>query len=79
MRRSPKLLLLARARAEGLRGSIAGARHSMGGHTIYPGGIVVDMRPWKEMDLDEGQDVLTVGAGALWADVVPHTEIPLPR
>ena len=30
--------LLARARAEGRRVSIAGARHSMGGHSIYPGG-----------------------------------------
>ena len=66
--------LLERARAEGLRVSIAGARHSMGGHTFYPGGIVVDMLPWNRMELDASGDVLTVGAGALWSDVLPFLD-----
>ncbi|MFP6763006.1 MAG: hypothetical protein VB858_05295, partial [Planctomycetaceae bacterium] len=44
--------LLARARAQKLRVSIAGARHSMGGHTIFPGGIAVNMLPFKGMVLD---------------------------
>ena len=66
--------LLARARDEGLRVSIAGARHSMGGHTIYPGGIVIDMLPWKRMELDERREILTVQAGALWKDVVEYLD-----
>jgi hypothetical protein len=37
--------LLAWASAEGMCVSIAGARHSMGGHTIYPGGLVFNMLP----------------------------------
>src|SRR5438128_2185645 len=45
--------LLQRARTNHLKVSIAGARHSMGGHTIYPGGIVVDMLPFHRMELDE--------------------------
>ena len=66
--------LLARARSEKLRVSIAGARHTLGGHTIYPGGIVVDMSQWNHMDLDADRDILTVGAGALWTDVIPYLD-----
>jgi FAD/FMN-containing dehydrogenase len=66
--------LLARARADGLRVSIAGARHSMGGHTIYPGGVVVDMSGWNSMRLDEARGILEVGAGALWSDVIPYLD-----
>ena len=58
--------LLRRARQEDLRVSIAGARHSMGGHTLYPGGISIDMLPFDEMQLDGQKDVLHVQAGALW-------------
>ena len=67
-------LLLARARAEGRRVSIGGARHSMGGHTIYPGGIVVDMLPWNHLELDESRNILKVQAGALWKDVIEYLD-----
>ncbi len=66
--------LLRRARAQALRVSIAGARHSMGGHTIYPGGIVLNMLPFKRMELAVEKKVLHVGAGARWADVVPYLD-----
>ena len=66
--------LLARARAEGLQVSIAGARHSMGGHTMYPGGIVVDMLPWRKMEWDEGKGVLWVQAGAMWSEVIAYLD-----
>lgn len=66
--------LLDRARAEGRRVSVAGARHSMGGHTIYPGGIVVDMLPWNRMELDESRDILKVEAGAIWKDVIEYLD-----
>lgn len=62
--------LLRRAKRDGLRVSIAGARHTMGGHTIYPGGIVVNMRPFSRMRYDAARGVLVVGAGALWSDVI---------
>jgi FAD/FMN-containing dehydrogenase len=66
--------LLARAKAEGRRVSISGARHSMGGHTIYPGGININMLPLATMHLDQERDVLTVGAGALWKDIIPFLD-----
>ncbi|MSR60256.1 MAG: FAD-binding oxidoreductase [Planctomycetaceae bacterium] len=66
--------LLQQARAEGLRVSIAGTRHSMGGHTIYPGGLVIDMLPFNRMELDETQNVLHVQAGARWKDIIPYLD-----
>ncbi|MGH7978508.1 MAG: FAD-binding oxidoreductase, partial [Limisphaerales bacterium] len=62
--------LLAYARANHLKISIAGAQHSMGGHTIYPNGIVIDMLPFNRMTLDETRDILRVQAGARWRDVI---------
>ena len=66
--------LLSRARRDGLRVSIAGARHSMGGHTIYPGGISVNMLPHNQMTLEEEREILHVGAGALWSDIIPFLD-----
>ena len=66
--------LLRRATADDLRVSVAGARHSMGGHTIYPGGITIDMTPWNEMELDAERSILKVQAGALWQDILPYLD-----
>ena len=66
--------LLKQAGGAGLHVSIAGARHSMGGQTIAPGGIRVNMLPLKSMALDESTDLLHVDAGALWADVIPYLD-----
>jgi len=66
--------LIKRAGNAGMHLSIAGARHSMGGQTIAPGGIRVNMLPLKSMELDENSDVFHVDAGALWADVIPYLD-----
>src|ERR1700676_5525697 len=66
--------LLNRAQASHLHVSIAGARHSMGGQTIYPGGIAVNMLPFKGMNLDEQKNLLHVQAGAKWAAVIPYLD-----
>jgi FAD/FMN-containing dehydrogenase len=66
--------LLEEARSNRLHVSIAGARHSMGGQTIAPGGIRVNMLPLKSMSLNEQTDLLHVDAGALWADVIPYLD-----
>src|SRR6266404_1728594 len=64
--------LLRKAQAAGLPVSIAGARHSMGGHTIYPGGITINMLPFNGMELDER--ILHVQAGARWSEVIPYLD-----
>jgi hypothetical protein len=66
--------LLDQAKADQLHVSIAGARHSMGGQTIAPGGIRINMLPLKSMELNEQTDLLHVDAGALWADVIPYLD-----
>jgi FAD/FMN-containing dehydrogenase len=66
--------LLNRATKENKRVSIAGARHTMGGHTIYPGGIVVNMLPFNGMSLDEKHNILAVGAGARWGEVLAYLD-----
>jgi FAD/FMN-containing dehydrogenase len=66
--------LLRRASAEGLPVSIAGARHSMGGHTIASGGVVLDMRPWNQMQLDADRNLLHVQSGATWEEIIPYLD-----
>ncbi|MCA9015744.1 MAG: FAD-binding oxidoreductase [Planctomycetaceae bacterium] len=63
--------LFAHAHREGLRISIAGSRHSMGGHTFVPGGIMINMTPFHKMELDEAQNILHVQAGAKWCEIIP--------
>jgi FAD/FMN-containing dehydrogenase len=66
--------LLRRAAAEGLKVSIAGSRHTMGGHAISPDGLVIDMLPFDAMELDEVRDLLRVGAGARWSRIIPYLD-----
>ena len=66
--------LVRRAAAHGDHISISGARHSMGGHTLHPGGLVLDMLPFNRMELDRERRILRVGAGARWAEVIPFLD-----
>lgn len=61
--------LLALAKERKLPVSIAGARHSMGGHTIAPGGLYLDMRPLRRVTYDATTERVTCGAGASWSEV----------
>ena len=66
--------ILKYAKENNLKISIAGARHSMGGHTIYPNGIVLNMLPYKQMKLDTTNNILTIGSGALWEDALKYLD-----
>lgn len=67
---------LARASARGLPVSIGGARHSMGGHTIAPDGVALDMRGFDRVEVDAERRVVRAGSGARWSRVLralrPH-------
>lgn len=67
-----ELLLI--AKKENLKIAIAGAQHSMGGHSIYPDGIVINMLSYKQMKLDTVTNILTVGSGALWEDAIAYLD-----
>jgi FAD/FMN-containing dehydrogenase len=66
--------ILKYAKENNLKISIAGARHTMGGHTIYPNGIVLNMLPYKQMELDTTNNILTIGSGALWEDALKYLD-----
>jgi FAD/FMN-containing dehydrogenase len=66
--------LVRRAKADGHHVAIAGARHSMGGHTIAAGGVVLNMLPFHAMSLDDTAGILNVGAGARWSEVIPYLD-----
>jgi FAD/FMN-containing dehydrogenase len=61
--------VLAFARANRLTMSAAGVRHSMGGHAFRKGGIVLDMRRFNAIALDESAKSIRVQAGATWHDI----------
>jgi FAD/FMN-containing dehydrogenase len=65
------------ARDRGLKVSIAGSRHSQGGHTYSAGGIVLDMRGFNKVRaIDPAAMTITVESGATWDEVqraiAPH-------
>lgn len=66
--------ILEYAKENNLKISIAGAQHSMGGHTIYPDGIVLNMLNYKQMKLDHKNNILTIGSGALWEDAIQYLD-----
>jgi FAD/FMN-containing dehydrogenase len=50
--------------------TIAGKRHTMGGQTLYPESVAIDMLPFnKIISLDESNKILTVQSGATWSDI----------
>ena len=57
------------ARANRLPVSMAGARHSMGGHAFARNGVVLDMTGYNRVTLDAGAKTMVVQAGATWHDI----------
>jgi FAD/FMN-containing dehydrogenase len=60
---------IAYARQNGVRLSMAGARHSMGGHAFAKDGLVLDMTGFNRITLNEGASTVTVQSGATWHDI----------
>src|SRR5213593_1190359 len=60
---------LAFARANGLKVTAAGRRHTMGGQTFVKDGLVLNMRGLNRITVDATRKIVNVKSGALWADV----------
>lgn len=61
---------LSRAAKDHLKISIAGKRHSQGGQTAYPNGVVLDMTEFnKILVLNEQKRLITVQSGATWEQI----------
>lgn len=55
--------------------SIAGARHSQGGHTFYDDAVVLDMTDYNEIvALDIKNKIITVQSGATWAQIQEYIQ-----
>ncbi len=57
------------ARDNKLKVSMAGARHSMGGQAFSKNGLVLEMKKFMKMSLNEEEMILTVESGATWHDI----------
>ena len=64
--------VVAFARDNGLKLSIAGARHSMGGQAFFTNALVINTGNLKQMSFDGTHQLLTVQAGATWHEVLAY-------
>ena len=64
---------LSEARKNNFKVSIAGKRHSMGGHTFYKDAVVLDMTSFnKVLSVNTEEKTVTVQSGALWRQVIEN-------
>ncbi|OUZ09581.1 FAD-binding oxidoreductase [Bacillus pumilus] len=62
--------VLKEAKAKNLPISIAGKQHSMGGHTYYENGIVLDMTEFRQiLAFDEKKKTIRAQSGVTWDDI----------
>lgn len=57
------------ARTNGLKVAMAGVRHSMGGHAFDDHALVLDMRGFNRVEIDEAARTVRVQPGATWHDI----------
>lgn len=57
------------ARENGRKITLAGVRHSMGGQAFYNDAVVLDMRAFNAISLNEAEQTITVQSGATWHDI----------
>ncbi len=60
---------LAYARQNGLKVSVAGVRHSMGGHAFATAALVLDMRRFNRIAVRPESKTVVVQSGATWHDI----------
>ena len=47
-----------------------GTQHSMGGHSICKGGVVIDLKHFSNVVVSEDRESVTCGPGAVWMDLI---------
>ena len=64
---------------ENLPIAVRGGGHSVAGHCIGDGGVVVDLRLMRSVTVDPDARVATCGGGALWEDPGSAVSASRPR
>jgi FAD/FMN-containing dehydrogenase len=62
------------ARANDLPVAVRGGGHSVAGHSTCDGGIVIDLSPMKQIDLDPVARSARAGAGVTWGELDAATQ-----
>src|SRR5215207_7044155 len=57
------------ARENKLKVSMAGVRHSMGGQAFFRNNLVLNMKSFNQIRLNEAEKTITVQSGATWHDI----------
>jgi FAD/FMN-containing dehydrogenase len=65
---------LAIAREHGLPIAVRAGGHSVAGLSLCDDGVVLDLRPLADIDVDADRRIVRVGGGAIWADVDRATQ-----
>ena len=65
---------LAVAREQGLDVSVRGGGHSVAGHAVVDGGVMIDLRPMSQVRVDPEQRVAWCGGGANWGQLDRETQ-----
>jgi FAD/FMN-containing dehydrogenase len=63
-----------RAREENLRVAVRGGGHSVAGLSAIEGGMLIDLAPMKDVEVDAERRIAKVGGGALWSDLDGATQ-----
>ena len=62
------------AREQGLPVSVRGGSHSVAGHAVLDGGVVIDLRPMNRVRVDPEQRTAWCGGGANWGELDRETQ-----
>ena len=65
---------LALAASESYEVAVRAGGHSVAGMSVNDGGLVVDVRPMKAIEVDVGARLVRVGAGATWGELDQATQ-----
>src|SRR5215212_2186567 len=65
---------LAFAREQGLEVSVRGGGHSVAGHAVVEGGVMIDLRPMNRVRVDPEQRTAWCGGGTNWGQLDRETQ-----